>query len=73
MSQVDHKGLTYQVGPEGQAHEHGFHSVCDEKLLGFEKSSDVMSLFSPRFYLFIHERHTEREAETQAEGEGGSM
>ena len=28
-----------------------------------------------RFYLFIHERHTEREreAETQAEGEAGSM
>ena len=26
-----------------------------------------------RFYLFIHERHWEREAETQAEGEAGSM
>ena len=25
-----------------------------------------------RFYLFIHERHREREAETQAEGEAGS-
>ena len=25
-----------------------------------------------RFYLFMHERHTEREAETQAEGEAGS-
>ena len=24
-------------------------------------------------YLFIHERHTQREAETQAEGEAGSM
>ena len=26
-----------------------------------------------RFYLFIHERHTERKAEIQAEGEAGSM
>ena len=26
-----------------------------------------------RFYLFIHERHTQREAETQAEGEPGSI
>ena len=29
--------------------------------------------FFKRFYLFIHERHREREAETQAEGEAGSM
>ena len=29
--------------------------------------------FFLRFYLFIHERHTQREAETQAEGEAGSM
>ena len=30
--------------------------------------------FFLRFYLFIHERHRERrEAETQAEGEAGSM
>ena len=28
----------------------------------------VESFFFLRFYLFIHERHTEREAETQAEG-----
>ena len=26
-----------------------------------------------RFYLFIHERHREREADTQAEGEAGSV
>ena len=26
-----------------------------------------------RFYLFIHERHTVREAKTQAEVEAGSM
>ena len=26
-----------------------------------------------RFYLIIHERHREREAETKAEGEAGSM
>ena len=26
-----------------------------------------------RFYLFIHERHAEREAETKAEGEAGSL
>ena len=26
-----------------------------------------------KFYLFIHERHREREAETQAEGEAGFM
>ena len=32
-------------------------------------------IYSLRFYLFTHERHTERErgAETQAEGEAGSM
>ena len=29
--------------------------------------------FFLRFYLFIHERHREREAETPAEGEAGSM
>ena len=28
--------------------------------------------FFKRFYLFIHEKHTEREADTQAEGEAGS-
>ena len=27
----------------------------------------------PRFYLFIPERHTEREVETEAEREAGSM
>ena len=30
-------------------------------------------LFFLRFYLFIHERHREREAEIQAEGEAGSL
>ena len=30
-------------------------------------------LFFLIFYLFIHERHTHREAETQAEGEAGSV
>ena len=30
-----------------------------------------LKFFWQRFYLFIHERH--REAETQAEGEGGSL
>ena len=29
--------------------------------------------FFKRFYLFIHERHTEREAETQAERDAGSQ
>ena len=29
--------------------------------------------FKKMFYLFVHERHTERELETQAEGEAGSM
>ena len=29
-------------------------------------------IFFKRFYLFIHERHTKKEAETQAEGEAGS-
>ena len=29
--------------------------------------------FLKRFYLFFHERHTEREEETQAEREAGSM
>ena len=31
------------------------------------------ALFFLMFYLFIHERHTEREAETQPEGEAGSL
>ena len=31
------------------------------------------TFFFLRFYLFIHERHTQREAQTQAEGEAGSM
>ena len=31
-----------------------------------------ISIFFKRFYLFIHERHTDRKAETQAEGEAGS-
>ena len=30
-------------------------------------------IYFKKFYSFIHERHTEREAETQAEGEAGSM
>ena len=35
---------------------------------------DKKDLFlEKRFYLFIHERHREREAKTQAEGEAGSM
>ena len=29
--------------------------------------------FKRDFYLLIHERHTHREAETQAEGEAGAM
>ena len=33
----------------------------------------MLKFFLKRFYLFIHERHTEREAETQAEEEAGSM
>ena len=33
----------------------------------------ILIIFLKRFYLFIHERHTEREAETQAEGEAGSL
>ena len=41
-------------------------SVSREHYLSYES-------FFLRFYLFIHERHTEREAETQAEGEAGSM
>ena len=33
----------------------------------------LITVFLKRFYLFIHERHKEREADTQAEGEAGSM
>ena len=33
----------------------------------------LITLFFLRFHLFIHEIHTEREAETQGEGEVGSM
>ena len=35
--------------------------------------SSEFHIFKKRFYLFIHDRHTEREAETQAEGEAGSV
>ena len=34
---------------------------------------DTLFFFFFRFYLFIHETHTQREAETQAEGGAGSM
>ena len=33
----------------------------------------LVKLFLKRFYLFIHERHRKREAETQEEGEAGSV
>ena len=36
------------------------------------KSLKAILPFFKRFYLFIHERHKEREAEIQAEGEAGS-
>ena len=42
----------------------------------YTKASEICLLFFfLRFYLFIHDSHTERdrEAETQAEGEAGSM
>ena len=32
-----------------------------------------LNFFLKDFFLFIHEGHREREAETQAEGEAGSM
>ena len=40
-----------------------------------EKSTKFVKklYFLKRFYLFIHERHKEREAEIKAEGEAGSM
>ena len=37
------------------------------------QGSPIIPPFLKRFYLFIHERHTHREAETQAEGEADSM
>ena len=36
-------------------------------------NSFLGKLFKKRFYLFIHERHTEKGRETQAEGEAGSL
>ena len=33
----------------------------------------IYFIYFKRFYLFIHDRHREREAEIQAEGEAGSM
>ena len=36
-------------------------------------ASISLTCFVLRFYLCIHERHTHREAETQAEGEAGSL
>ena len=42
--------------------------------MGVPKSIKTNHFFFLRFHLLIHERHThtEREAETQAEGEAGS-
>ena len=40
--------------------------------LNYSKSYNLFSFFE-RFYLCIYERHTHTEAETQAEGEAGSM
>ena len=44
------------------------------KISECKHSTEVWTLFLfLRFYLFIHERQTEGEAETQAEGEAGPM
>ena len=40
--------------------------------LRIESSRKVTFFFFLRFYLFVHERHRESEAETQAEREAGS-
>ena len=37
------------------------------------RKEEIECSFFKRFYLFIHKRHTQREAETQAEGEAGSI
>ena len=42
-------------------------------VLGWPPGLWQLVYFFLRFYLFIHERHREIEAETQAEGEAGSI
>ena len=56
----------------------GCHSTTESSALAISpfltrKAGPGLVLFFLRFYLFIHERHTEREAETQAEGEACSL
>ena len=58
---LDHSIATVNLGSDGRRERH-------VSILHLTK------LFKKKiFYLFIHERHREREAETQAEGEAGSM
>ena len=58
---------------------HGFDRAGFEAGLGLSPFPGLHCLsykglfFKKTFYLFIHERDLEREAETQAEGEAGSM
>ena len=42
-------------------------------LMGSNYIYNLVGFLKIIFYLFILERHREREAETQVEGEGGSM
>ena len=43
------------------------------KTYNFGKLESTPKSFFLRFYLFIHEKQRDREVETQAEGEAGSM
>ena len=59
---------------------HGLHIRCNQIVIPFcaraaepVKLSYSIAGFFKRFYLFIHERHTQGEADTQAKGEAGSM
>ena len=42
-------------------------------LIGLRMQFKYIYFFSLRFYLFIHERHAEREAETSEEGEASFL
>ena len=63
--------MSIQEREEGTQLDHRGAAGCPQT----QPNSPHLFFFFLRFYLFIHERHTEREseAETQAEGEAGSM
>ena len=69
MKNVNHKNSEKVENPHTFTSDTNCSVLIKEQL----KSSSGKYFFFQRFYLFIHKRHTEREAETQAKGETGSL